>query len=192
MLPVLSLLLLTASAASAVSLPEVSVQQRQVDKKYIFATFQSQKETEDDETTQLNIYASDDGIHYQEYAMDTYQPENGLVRDPSIIHYLGRYYVAHTTGWRERNIGIIASDDLRSWEPVTTVTFPEWVGRAWAPVSIYESCSTSKSKLTLSLGILLGSRRPELEHHRFPRRGWVNLGAIYYYGQGRRDRQGLE
>lgn len=159
MLPVLSLLFLLASTTSAASLPRASVQQRQVDKNYILATFQAQKETEDDETTQLNIYASDDGIHYEEYAMDTYQPESGLVRDPSIIHYLGKYYVAHTTGWTGRDIGIIASDDLQSWEPVTTITLPDGVERAWAPVSTHEFLSTTDLRLTFLLGILLGSRR---------------------------------
>ena len=132
-----SVLLFLSCTASAASLPPatVQVQKRAVDKNYIFATFQAQKETKGDETTQLNIYSSDDGIHYEEYAMDTYQPASGLVRDPSIIHYLDRYYVVHTTGWSSRDIGIIVSDDLKSWEPVTTVTLPEWVGRAWAPVS---------------------------------------------------------
>ena len=143
MLLLSALLPLLAGLVSASPLTDASVQKRQVDANYVFATFQAQNENSDSETTQLNIYTSEDGLHYEEYAMDTYQPASGLVRDPSIIHYLGKYYVAHTTGWTSRDIGIISSSDLKSWEPVTTITMPDWAEKAWAPASSCESVAVT-------------------------------------------------
>jgi sucrose-6-phosphate hydrolase SacC (GH32 family) len=136
MLNVLVALSLLRLATITHAAPGLTARADEVDKKYIFATLHSENEQKADEKTSLNIYSSDDGINFGEYAMDIYHPEKGLVRDPSIIHYLGMYYISHTTGWGGRDIGIISSEDLKTWNPVTTINTGDWVGSAWAPVGV--------------------------------------------------------
>ena len=63
-------------------------------------------------------------------------PPNNL-RDPSIIHHKGRYYVCHTTGdfGAAPHFSIIVSDDLRTWAHLTNVPMTGVAGiqRTWAP-----------------------------------------------------------
>jgi predicted GH43/DUF377 family glycosyl hydrolase len=134
-LSTLSVILL---AATVQAIPSKPISGRRVDKKYIFASFHAENQQSSKETTGLNIYTSNDGINFDEYAMDAYQPEKGVLRDPSIIEYWGRYYVAYTTGWSGTEIGIISSEDLKSWKYETTINVESkefLVRNTWAPVS---------------------------------------------------------
>ncbi|KAI0120729.1 glycosyl hydrolase [Xylariales sp. AK1849] len=129
--------LLTTLLVSTVAAAPKAISGRQVDKKYVFASFQAKNEQTSNEETWLNIYTSDDGVHFDDYALDAYRPQKPwLIRDPSIIHYLGKYYVTFTTGWYGSQIGIIASDDLKTWSPHATIELG-WagmqIGAAWAP-----------------------------------------------------------
>lgn len=138
-----SAILVSSLISIATAVPQ-AISGRQVDKKYVFATFQSENENTSNENTWLNIYTSDNGINFDEYAMNAYRPEKPwLIRDPSIIHYLGKYYVVFTTGWSGSELGIISSDDLKNWASHATIKL-DWdglsVGAAWAPVS-YPSTS---------------------------------------------------
>ncbi|KAL8938317.1 MAG: hypothetical protein Q9211_003268 [Gyalolechia sp. 1 TL-2023] len=100
-------------AATMQAIPSKPISGRKVDKKYIVASVHAENQQSSKETTGLNIYTSNDGINFDEYAMDAYQPEKGVLRDPSIIEYWGRYYVADTTGWSGTEIGIISSEDFQ-------------------------------------------------------------------------------
>ena len=103
---------------------------------YIFSTFGG--ETSKNER-QLDIYVSDDAVHWEALAMGTYMPANSLLRDPSIIlHSDGFYYICHTTDWDGDNFAIIRSENLIDWEPVVTVKSSHdgfKVAQTWAPVN---------------------------------------------------------
>ncbi|KAL9031118.1 MAG: hypothetical protein Q9196_000824 [Gyalolechia fulgens] len=102
-------------AATMQAIPSKPISGRKVDKKYIVASVHAENQQSSKETTGLNIFTSNDGINFDEYAMDAYQPEKGVLRDPSIIEYWGRYYVADTTGWSGTEIGIISI--RKTWAP---------------------------------------------------------------------------
>lgn len=132
--------------------PASDLTARLVKAPYIFATFRATDETKSSEKTYLDIYTSDDGINYTEFAKDVYKPATGLVRDPSIIRHNGKYYIAHTTGWNGKTIGIIVSDDLRTWKPVTTIDVTAggaYASSTWAPVWRPFSISILYSRLIL-------------------------------------------
>jgi predicted GH43/DUF377 family glycosyl hydrolase len=118
----------------------VAVSGRQIDNVYMLATFQTKNQGKSNEETWLNIYSSKDGIHFDEYAMDAYRPPKPwLIRDPSIIQYLGTYYVVFTTGWSGSELGIISSKDLKTWQPHATINLDLpglTIGAAWAPVRV--------------------------------------------------------
>lgn len=129
---VLALLLRTTLALPARG--SLAPRAGQVDVPYIFVTFRAENEQSDGERTYLDIYTSKDGIQLEQYAMNVYQPQDGIMRDPSIIFYLGKYYIVHTTDWYSPYIAIISSDDLKSWQWVTSIKTGDWVSQAWAPV----------------------------------------------------------
>ena len=106
----------------------------QISAPYVFATFWAENESNPNEKTALNIYTSEDGIELEEYALDVYQPKNGILRDPSIIFYLGKYYIAHTTDWYSQWIAIISSTDLKNWQHVVSIDMGGGVAQSWAPV----------------------------------------------------------
>ncbi|KAK3329272.1 hypothetical protein B0H66DRAFT_17870 [Apodospora peruviana] len=149
---------LLASITHAAPSPPITARSPEVDKKYIFATFHAEKEQQPDEKTSLNIYWSDNAHDFEEYAMDVYHPEKGVVRDPSIIHYLGKYYVVHTTGWHGNEIAIISSDDLKSWSPVTTINVGDF-GAAWAPEFFWDPNDQS---LNIIVSLQKGGHCPSL------------------------------
>lgn len=111
---------------------------------YLLSTFTS------DGTPELHIYGSDDGINFTDalYRNPVYSGTAGsYVRDPSLIHRDGWFYVAHTStdpdtggptnvSWFE----IARSRDLIAWELVTQVdvsavsaSIGATVSQTWAP-----------------------------------------------------------
>jgi sucrose-6-phosphate hydrolase SacC (GH32 family) len=104
---------------------------------YIFTTFGGDNGKNE---RQLDVYASADGIHFSPYVMGAYQPENTLLRDPSIIlHDDGWYYVCHTTSWVGDDFAVIRSKDLKGWDHVVTIKSSHAelkVAQSWAPVCI--------------------------------------------------------
>ncbi|OTA97769.1 glycoside hydrolase family 43 protein [Hypoxylon sp. CO27-5] len=113
---------------------EVDIVPRAVKASYVFATFTSKNEQKSNEETYLHIYTSDNGINFQEYAMNAYKPAQGLIRDPSIIKDGDTYYVVHTTGWSGDTFAVIKSKDLKKWDPVSTVkTGVKDTKKTWAP-----------------------------------------------------------
>jgi predicted GH43/DUF377 family glycosyl hydrolase len=150
LLPTLFALFLAATSISALPSPSPRslISGRRVDKKYIYSTFHSENENRPNEKTGLDIYVSDDGINFSEYAMNTYTPAEGLIRDPSIIEYWGRYYIVYTTGWYGSTLGIISSEDLINWryEATINVNSEQFVAaQTWAPVSVEVQVVTRKN-----------------------------------------------
>lgn len=162
---------LSILAAIAIT-PVTSVLQR--DPNYLYATFRATNQLKTSETDTLDIYSSTNGVNFTTYHVPASVPSSqgknpSLIRDPSITHFNGKYYVAHTTGWTGNNFNIMTSDDLKTWTDYTTVSFNESnfdvgyaVGAVWAPVSIsipaqYEH-GTQTHKPLHSTGILLGPR----------------------------------
>ena len=146
----LSTFLIMLLTTTVQAIPSKPISGRRVDKKYIFASFHAENQQSPKETTGLNIYTSNDGINFDEYAMDAYKPEKGVLRDPSIIEYWGRYYVAYTTGWYGTEIGIISSEDLKNWkyEATINVNSKEFqVQQTWAPVSLLAPLSVYNNPL---------------------------------------------
>ncbi|KAK9415505.1 putative Glycoside hydrolase family 43 protein [Seiridium unicorne] len=109
------------------------------DFSYVFSTFRASDQQTDHEVTKLDIYVSTSGVDFSEYAMDTYKPASGLVRDPSILKIASTYYVAHTTDWNGNTLGVIKSTKLKDWSAVTTITLDDDVKKAWAPEFFYDT-----------------------------------------------------
>ncbi|AOS61054.1 glycoside hydrolase family 43 protein [Actinoalloteichus hymeniacidonis] len=97
--------------------------------EYVFTTFTYDSESD------LHIYRSSDALNFEAPAGPAYTPSDSLLRDPSIIrHRDGRYYVVHTTGWDTTNFAIAVSNDLQSWQHLTTVSVPvAGIHNTWAP-----------------------------------------------------------
>lgn len=83
----------------------------------------------------LHVYASDDGKAWRVIpGSETYTPPfSGVVRDPSIIRYRGRWYVVHTA--RGGYYDLIVSDDLITWTFIMLVDMgaPLVAGWCWGP-----------------------------------------------------------
>lgn len=105
----------------------------------------------------LSLFSSRDGLSYTSLASETWQPPQGLLRDPSITRLPdGCWAIAYTTGWTGRHFGVARSCDLRQWQPVaevpvalpggapavTQVWAPEWFRDADGRVSVIVSLST--------------------------------------------------
>lgn len=123
---------------------------------YVFSTFGG--ETSKNER-QLDIYVSDDAVHWEALAVGTYKPANSLLRDPSIIlHSDGFYYICHTTDWDGDDFAIIRSKNLIDWDPVVTVKSSHngfQVAQTWAP-EFFQDPQTNKIHIIVSL------RQPDL------------------------------
>jgi hypothetical protein len=106
-------------------------------------------------TLDLWLLWSDNGKAFSQIGSGAlYSP--GCVRDPSIVSYHGRYYVAHTnvSFGVSTTFSVAVSDDLISWSHVIDVDMTSIVGVAhvWAPewfidddgsLYIFVSCNTN-------------------------------------------------
>ena len=119
--------------------------------RFLLATFNNGEQ-------QLRILASTNASEFTGYAQGivyTPPPGNNL-RDPSIIHHLGRYYLCHTAG----NFGgtnyfsVLVSDTLTNWTRVTDVSMaavgdirwtwaPEWFLDDDGSLHVFVSASTT-------------------------------------------------
>ena len=81
----------------------------------------------------MYVYQSNDGLKFYQLAGPAYTPPTGLVRDPSIMHHDGRYYVTYTTNWTGNMIGVASSPDRIHWTFLENITLPATVFVAWAP-----------------------------------------------------------
>ncbi len=118
---------------------------------YVMASFTSAAENK------LSVFTSADGVHFATQAMEAYAPQQGQLRDPSIIrHSDGYYYVVYTTGQRGTDFGVTRSRDLKNWQfvrnvavslpGVTQVRAPEWLRDADGSLKVIVSLATSASK----------------------------------------------
>lgn len=103
----------------------------------------------------LSLFSSRDGLTYTSLASETWQPPQGLLRDPSILRTAdGCWAIAYTTGWSGQSFGIARSCNLRQWQHVadvpvvlpgtpaiTNVWAPEWFRDADGSVSVIVSLS---------------------------------------------------
>ena len=119
--------------------------------RFLLATFNNGEQ-------KLRVLRSTNAADFSGYGQGiVYTPPPGSsLRDPSIIHYRGRYYVCHTTGnFGETNVfSIIASDDLTNWTHLTDVSMasvgdvrwtwaPEWFLDDDGSLHIFVSASTT-------------------------------------------------
>lgn len=96
---------------------------------FVLTAFTNQSESN------MYVYRSADGLAFNLLKGPAYTPPGAqLVRDPSVIlRDDGRYYLAYTTGWREKNFGIAHSTDLVTWTFLTTVPTLANATSSWAP-----------------------------------------------------------
>ena len=119
--------------------------------RFLLATFNNGEQ-------RLRVLRSTNAADFSGYGQGiVYTPPPGSsLRDPSIIHYRGRYYVCHTTGnFGETNVfSIIVSDDLTNWTHLTDVSMasvgdvrwtwaPEWFLDDDGSLHIFVSASTT-------------------------------------------------
>lgn len=97
--------------------------------EWLLTAFTNQSESN------MYVYRSADGLSFNLVKGPAYTPPGAqLVRDPSVIlRDDGRYYLAYTTGWREKNFGIAYSTDLVNWTFLTTVPTLANATSSWAP-----------------------------------------------------------
>lgn len=93
-------------------------------------------------TEKLLISRSSDGITWTPISPSPLFTPTGYVvnkfslRDPSIIYYNDRYYVAYTPNgfYSGKHVGILTSKDLVNWDSLTSVQFTSSSGKfTWAP-----------------------------------------------------------
>jgi len=87
---------------------------------YVYATFKGDAVADEE----LWLYSSANSTSFTVMADTNYRGPTGVLRDPSIIQYSGRYYVAYTVqSWttNSTSFNIASSTDLRSWTHVATV-----------------------------------------------------------------------
>jgi hypothetical protein len=96
---------------------------------WVLTAFTNQSESN------MYVYRSADGLRFDLIKGPAYTPPSGqLVRDPSVIRRAdGRYYLAYTTGWRDKKFGIAYSTDLVGWTFLTTVPTLANATSSWAP-----------------------------------------------------------
>ncbi len=119
--------------------------------RFLLATFNNGEQ-------QLRILDSTNAADFTGHARGiVYTPPPGRnLRDPSIIHHRGRYYVCHTTGnFGQTNVfSIIASGDLTNWTHLADVSMallgdvrwtwaPEWFRDDDGSLHIFVSASTT-------------------------------------------------
>ncbi|WP_228474143.1 family 43 glycosylhydrolase, partial [Streptomyces calidiresistens] len=100
---------------------------RRITSRHLFAAFTNASERT------LYLYGSDDGVHFHDLAPAAYTPANGILRDPSVIHRAGRWWIAHTTAWEGGTFGIISSEDRLNWHHVADIEHGVPCHNTWAP-----------------------------------------------------------
>ncbi len=142
---------LTSQKAAATSGAALKVTAQKGDTTFLMSAFNATSENA------LSIFSSYDGATFTSTASETYKPEQGLLRDPSIMQMPdGTYYVTYTTGWMGGTFGVAKSRDLRHWDHiadieiglagVTNVWAPEWFRDTDGSVSIVVSLSMAGTK----------------------------------------------
>lgn len=109
---------------------------------------------------QLSLFSSAaDGQSFTSLASETWQPAQGLLRDPSITRLAdGCWAVVYTTGWTGQTFGLARSCNLRQWQhvadvpvapagepPLTQVWAPEWFRDADGSLSVVVSLSSGEA-----------------------------------------------
>ncbi|KAF8882460.1 arabinosidase [Infundibulicybe gibba] len=116
--------------------------------RYLFTAFTNSSETD------LYVYTSDDATNFSLLKGPAYTPKTGVLRDPSIIHHTdGKYYIAYTTNWNGTDFAIANSNDLLTWNLVTTVSTKSSVivpFNTWAP-EFFKDPKTGKLNIIVSL-----------------------------------------
>ena len=87
---------------------------------YVYATFKGDAVADEE----LWLYNSAGGTSFGVLADTNYRGPSGVLRDPSIIEFGGRYYAAHTVqSWTTNSttFNIATSTDLRNWTHLTTI-----------------------------------------------------------------------
>ncbi len=100
--------------------------------RYLLATFKNDEQ-------KLRLLVSTNAAQftgYNEGTVYTPPPGNNL-RDPSLVHYRGRYYACHTAGnfGAANYFSVLVSDDLRTWTHLADVSMAS-IGNVrwtWAP-----------------------------------------------------------
>jgi hypothetical protein len=85
---------------------------------YYFATFGS------DSDQKLYVYSSTNATSFGMYSNSGFRGPTGVLRDPGLLYYNGRYYIAFTTqSWTtsSTSFSIASSSDLVSWSTIATV-----------------------------------------------------------------------
>lgn len=147
---------LTSQKAAATSGATLTVKPQKGDTTFLMSAFNATSENA------LSIFSSYDGSTFTSTASETYTPEKGLLRDPSIMQMPPdsqgnrTYYVAYTTGWNGTTFGVARSRDLKHWDHVadvdigvqgvTNVWAPEWFRDGDGRVSIVVSLSMSGTR----------------------------------------------
>lgn len=100
----------------------------------------------------LSLFASNDGVNFNTLRSEAFQPEERLLRDPSIIrHTDGYYYVVYTTDWNGSDFGILKSKNLKDWEFVQHVPVKlAGVKNVWAPEWFRDKDGSLKVIVSLS------------------------------------------
>ena len=87
---------------------------------YVYTTFKGDAAADQE----LWVYSSTDGTNFSVLADTNYRGPTGVLRDPSIIKYNGRYYIAYTVqSWTTNStyFNIASSTNLTSWTHVASV-----------------------------------------------------------------------
>jgi len=93
------------------------IEKATVSTTYYFSTFGS------DSDQKLYIYTSSNGINFTQYYTGFSGP-TGVLRDPSLLYYNSKYYIAFTTqSWTtsSTSFSIASSSDLKNWATIATV-----------------------------------------------------------------------
>jgi hypothetical protein len=146
---------LLAAAGGTVS----TATQAQAASSYIYTTFKGDGAADQE----LWVYQSTDGTNFSVLADTNYRGPTGVLRDPSIIRYNGRYYIAYTVQSWTTNSGyfhIASSTNLTTWTHVATVNSGIANTRfVWAP-EFYVEGSTVRIIASVAQTTCSGCFRP--------------------------------
>nr|WP_201724531.1 family 43 glycosylhydrolase [Streptomyces antimycoticus] len=121
-----------------------AVRQSTMVSRYLFTAFTNSGESN------MYVYGSDDARDFWSVQDKAYTPPSGLVRDPSVIHRGGRYYVAYTTGWTGTTFGLAVSDDRRTWTHLADIDHGVAANNTWAP-EFFTDAPDGKVRIVVSL-----------------------------------------
>lgn len=129
--------------------------------RFVMAAFPSTSQDK------LSLFTSADGRTYLPLASETWQPPQGLLRDPSIIRAAdGRWVIVYTTGWSGSTFGVARSADLKRWEHVADITVPvAGLTNVWAPEWFRDDDGSLSVIVSLSTG---GTGGPFRAYHLKP------------------------